>query len=268
LKSLLANIEAKSPMLWSENNCPFTKAAFIDLFNISRQAVLQQCNSLEQTRKIWPEISPIVQHAEKRAQGDALLQRSFNLHVLMTAMVHEATDNGASPATPDSSNVRKTLTELALNDPDNCCDIVRSFGDILRNTRSIMDPQSQARLLSDIHEIILAANDPEVVTEAQAILAESLFDKDLRGYFFTFIIKDGVTTTIKTLQNRCLESSPSNMQNALRLLCYFLDHAFHPGSSRTAVNVRQIVYYIRILRMTIIDTNVRIPSLASVHVSC
>lgn len=252
LKTTVAALHQKAPTFCGQNSCPFTKAAFVDLLNICDLTILQQ----RPTRAQPPQLSFQTVHAEDRMQGDALLRRALNLRILIDSVVKNASGKSKNPTGELAHNLRETLTELASNDPDTCCEILKSLGDILRNTKPTQLAVPKDEIISHVHHLILHANDPEVVSISNSLLAESLSAYKVQLAFFESLGKADILRTIENLKLQCLEGSPSNMQSALHLLGYFLDIAYgdYP-ESRKAV-AQDIVHYIRILRMAIVDTNV------------
>jgi hypothetical protein len=339
LNEMLNIIKAKMSIFCGHDSCPFTKAAFIDLFNVCDLAILQQQPRLNPSAYAWSKLPSTLnvkpEDGKKRTQGDALLQKSFNTCILLDALApkagsgdeeetddisggeeddneddnededdddddnmdfgemmagignqasmedimaklaeqggtdEEEEDDAASeiPSTgAQKANVCDILTDLAANDPDTCCDILSTLGDIIHNSGSASLGVPKAQLLSYIHELILNAKDNEVVSKCQSMLAESLADEELNEEFFEFLGKADVFESIEKIQSQCLGGPPSNMQSALHLMGYFLDFVFCSYPKSRAEVIPHVERYIRILRMTIVDTNVRTASTSYSHI--
>jgi hypothetical protein len=258
LNDVLVGIEAKARELCSRASCPFTKAAFIDLFSQSDLALAQNRRSTSQTDHVWSRFSPILEtlSAHESTQGNTLLQRSISIRTLIANIIPITCGDDSTPTAQHAERVRKELTRLAYREPDTCCAFLRCLGDIICLVQSTTQNDLGSRLLSYVHELIITVEDEEVVSECQAVLAESLASKETRQAFFELISEADVFKSFRILQEICLTGSPSSMQSALHLLGYFLDFAFQAFPSRREDCVRQAVYYIRTLRMTMIDTNV------------
>jgi hypothetical protein len=163
--------------------------------------------------------------------------------------------------------IGEELSRFAHEDPDNCCVLLDCLSQVIRRNPTSAHARTtdlHTHLLSYVHELIMTVDDHEVVSGCQAVLAEALAANELRVSFFALMDEAKIFRTIETLRDNCINGPPSEMQSALHLLGYFLDFAFQAYPHRQADLIRQAVYYIRILRMTIVDTNVSNRH----HVSC
>jgi hypothetical protein len=198
-------------------------------------------------------------HTDERTQGDTLLRRATSIRTLISSIVSMIGAKSDTTVPEPAERIRKELTGLAHADPDTCCTFIRCLRETICAVPPDMNPDLGPQLLSYVHELIIDAEDQEVVSESQATLAECLGTEETREEFFQYLSKADTFKSIETLQEYCLNGSPSNMQTALHLLGYFLDFAFYAYPSRRADCVRHGVHYIRTLRMTMIDTNVSYP---------
>jgi hypothetical protein len=234
--------------------CPFTKSAFFDIVNICGLYVLRWHPSSPAWKNLLDLLPVVVNDGNNRTQGGSLLHGSSGNCCLIDQAISLSRDeeNGRPTATHGVLGV--PLQSLAYTDPDTCSSLLDTIAEIMRHTK----PRSVANsvFLSYIRHFALNSDDREVKAKGQTMLAASLVDAELNAHFFANMQKADTCKSLDDLEVQCFEGSSSNVQSTLRLMAYFLDHAF-----QNYHDIRQGVYqyiapYIHILRMTILDTNV------------
>jgi hypothetical protein len=160
-----------------------------------------------------------------------------------------------STLSEEHQSIDDALMLLATEDPDTCCAALETLDTILqlKPSNGITIPFSL--VLANIHRVILEATDPEVLSKAQAVLADALMDTCHKADFFDLITPSQVTLSLTKLETQCLSGPPSNLQSALHLLGSFLDYAYANNTTSYTETLGAVARSIRLLRMTIIDTN-------------
>ncbi|KAG9189219.1 hypothetical protein G6011_06087 [Alternaria panax] len=241
------------------SNCPFVRAAFLDIVSICGMAMLQRANAvsildawvyLATSIAIGPEyeIGPSDRHGD-----DLLLKSLAQVYVIDRVILRK--DSLQIMVSDDYQTIGDALMLLANEDPDTCMEALETLDTVLQ-IKSSHDLTVPLSLVSaHIHLVVLEATDLEVVSKAQAVLADALANSELRIDFFSLITEEQTMLTLIKLETQCVQGPPSNMQNALHLLGYFLDHAYQRYPLRYAEILVALGRYIRLLRMTIIDIN-------------
>jgi hypothetical protein len=186
--------------------------------------------------------------------GDDLLQTSLaQVYIIDRVIMRE--DSLQLMVSDDHQTIGDALMLLATEDPDTCMEALETLDTTLQTKTShdLIVPLSL--VLAHIHRVVLEAADPEIISKAQAVLAEALTNDDLKSDFFSLVAEDQVMLTVTKLETQCVQGPPSNMQSALHLLGSFLDHAYHTYPLHRTEVLTAIGRYIRLLRMTTIDTN-------------
>ncbi|KAL1796750.1 hypothetical protein ACET3X_005290 [Alternaria dauci] len=147
------------------------------------------------------------------------------------------------------------LMLLANEDPDTCLEALETLDTILQMKRSHDLTVPLSLVLAHVYHVVLGATDPEIISKSQAVLADALSNDDLKSDFFSLVTEEQTMLTLDKLQSQCIRGPPSNMQSGLHLLGLFLDHSYHAYPLRRAELLVAIARYIRLLRMTIADTN-------------
>ncbi|KAF2742863.1 HEAT repeat protein-like protein [Sporormia fimetaria CBS 119925] len=268
LNDTLAEIQIQSAVI-GEKSCPFTQAAFIDLFNLCDMELFQR-SEVEQTGYIWSRLSSsLLLDFDDIATGDpshSLLKRSL----LTAALVHGlAPGREARITLPGKKTGSGNLFYAGLEDPDACCDLLDAYEVILRY-RSSGSTVNKSDLLLPIFRLVLSkARSDDMIGKTQAILAEGFSIETTRDKVFDsllyfddpdwpgsgYLMDSELGASIVLFEKRCLEGSPAIMQSALYLLAYFLDFAVRRSSVERDEVHYFLVRYTRILRMAIIDTN-------------
>ena len=145
---------------------------------------------------------------------------------------------------------------LGAEDPDSCCAALETLETIIEKVSFDAPKKPVSLLMAHIHRVVLNAKDPDVVSKAQHVLAEALDSGYSRkAEFFSLLSDAQLLETLAKLEDQCLSGPPSNMQSALHLLGFFLEHTYHTLPSAQDTIFSATTRYIRLLRMTIIDTN-------------
>lgn len=152
-------------------------------------------------------------------------------------------------------SIGDALMLLAAEDPDTCCAALETLETIINEASANAPIKPVSLLIAHIHRVVLNADDPEVISKAQSVLADALDNDTVRAEFFSLITDSQLLDTLVKQESQCLNGPPSNMQSALHLLGYFLDHAYHTLPTSHDTILAATTRYIRLLRMTIIDTN-------------
>jgi hypothetical protein len=249
---LMQHIAKVAQDWYSTSTCPFLRSAILDLISLIGMTLFHLPDAVSLlphwcNLAIQVFIGPAYNLGSSTIHGDALFQTSLTQLFFTDRLLMR--ENALTTTLSDEyQGIDDALLLLATHDADTCCTALDTLHTILqlKPTNGVTIPLSL--VLAYIHRVILEATDAEVLAKAQAVLAESLTDTYYRTDFFSLI---PIGLTIEKLERACLQGPPSNMQTALRLLGLFLDHAYHNGSSDI---LKAIARYIRLLRMTIIDT--------------
>jgi hypothetical protein len=251
---------SRSIQRWhSHSQCPFIDTVLLDIVSLCGTSLLQRCPSTS-TLQSWTVITSAVGVGPKRilglsgGDGDALLREALaRLVVIDRISVRPDSSDIVGPT--ESQSLSDALMLLATDDADTCCAVLESLDNIMQTCSSSGSMIPVSSVMVFIHQIVVQATDAEVISKAQSVLADALTDDTSRAAFFALISADQTLHTLTHLESQCLEGPPSNMQSALHLFGVFLDHAFHTCIDRRRNVLEITVKYIRLLRVTIIDTN-------------
>ncbi|KAF1831253.1 hypothetical protein BDW02DRAFT_505741 [Decorospora gaudefroyi] len=246
------------------SKCPFVRAAIIDVVSLCGVTMLRRPDAISELLHHWQtltaqvSIGPKYNLGSSNTQGDALFQTSLaQLFFVDRVVLRENTGVNTLKLmlSDEYQGIDDALMLLAIEDPDTCCATLETLDTILhlRPSNGLTIPLSL--VLAHIHRIILEATDHEVLSKAQAVLASSLADMYFRTDFFNLITEEQAMLTLSKLETQCLSAPPSNMQSALHLLGFFLDHAYTSYHKRAREILQAIARYVRLLRMTTKDTN-------------
>lgn len=158
----------------------------------------------------------------------------------------------------DYQSIGDALMLLATHDQDTCLATLGTLETIISQASPNAPKKPISLLMAHIHRIILTASDPEVISEAQSVLAAALTTSPpRRDEFFTLLTDAQLLSTLSKLEDQCLTAPPSNVQSALHLLGFFLEHAYHALDSTQDQEfvLAATTRYIRLLRMTLLDAN-------------
>ena len=155
-------------------------------------------------------------------------------------------------------SIGDALMLLATHDQDTCLAALETLETIISKASPNAPKKPISLLMAHIHRIILSASDPEVISKAQSVLAAALTTSPPRkDEFFTLLTDAHLLSTLSRLEDQCLTAPPSNVQSALHLLGFFLEHAHHalPSPQDQDFVLAATTRYIRLLRMTLRDSN-------------
>ncbi|KAF2714647.1 HEAT repeat protein-like protein [Pleomassaria siparia CBS 279.74] len=241
IHELLVLLSTASSTIFTDNNCAFIKAAFLDLVNLCGMALLQESPCFDAPTGEWEVLTNSLDKlGEDGAAGSALLRVSSTQ---WRAINQAITDYHPGTA----------LLGLSRSDPDSCLTLLNTLAEII-NIRSIVKSTYSNELLVQLYLQTLNGEDEEVTSKAQVVLAKSFQTLETQSWFFTTTNKDDVMRSLEQLESQCIEGSPSSMQSAVHLLGYFLDYSFNFPHHRRAV-LQRIARYIRLLRRTIDEEN-------------
>ncbi|KAF2025373.1 HEAT repeat protein-like protein [Setomelanomma holmii] len=237
--------------------CPFVRAAVFDIVSLFGMTMLHRPKATS-TLDAWLNLTSVAElgpdyalGVRKRAGGSLLRQALARAFFINRIIVR----NDTSLEPKDCQGIGEALRLLAKKDGDTCCTALDTIDEILQ----LRPPNCLAitldLIIADVHSLVLCATDPEVISKVQAVLAKALTNHDYKPAFFNHIPKQQVMVTLEKLETQCLLGRPSNMQSALHLLGFFLDFAYTSYPSHRHAVLGAIARYIRLIRMTIIDTN-------------
>lgn len=254
------------------SNCPFIRSAFLDIVGLCGMAMLQRTDTLS-ILHAWENLTASVSIGPQYAlgfsgkNGEALLRASL-AHVFFIDRIIVRDGILSFMLSETHQGIGEALMLLATEDPDTCCAALETLDAVIRIRPSSELIIPLSLVLAHVHRVVLEATDAEVISKAQAVLTNGLADNDLKGGFFSLVTEEQVLITLGKLENQCLDGPPCNAQSALHLLGFFLDFAFHACPAQRRPNLKAIARYIRLLRMTIIDTNpfdARFAAVQSIH---
>lgn len=262
-----------APVWYTSSNCLFVRAAFLDVVSLCGMTMLRQANAVS-VLNAWSEltesvsIGPGYNIGPSERFGDDLFHSSLAQVFFIDRVIMPESSLGVM-VSDGYQSIGDALMLLATQDPDTCLTALRALDAILQSAPSDDLTIPLALILSHIHRVVLEATDAEVISEAQSVLAAALTSNHpLRCDFFSLLKQDSVVLTLSKLETQCLEAPPSNMQSGLHLLAFFLDHAYVSLPGERKKTLCAIARYIRLLRMTIIDTNpfdTRFAAVQSLH---
>lgn len=253
------------------SNCPFIRSAFLDIVSLCGLALLQRSQSAC-ILPAWESLTQAVLIGPQYAlqaigqDGDSLLRQSLaQVYVIDRVILRDSTLDIL--VNKHYQGLGEALSMLASEDPDSCSTALETLDKILKlsPTNSLTIPLDL--ILAHIHAILTTSEDAEVLSKAQMVLADSLTNPHYKTAFFQLLTTEQILATLHHLESQCLNAPPSNMQSAFQLLGFFLDHAYRTLSSHRYQILKATSRYIRLLRMTIIDTNpfdMRFAAVASV----
>jgi len=152
-------------------------------------------------------------------------------------------------------SIGAALLTLEALDPDTCSTALDTLHDIIEIKRPQGPVLQTPLILLQIFHLTQKAHDPEILAKAQSVLADGLSLPEMRRSVLSLVKENDLLTTLQNLEDQCLASAPSNAQTALHLLGFFLDWTYHTHPQHRRSLLINLARYIRILRMTIIDTN-------------
>jgi hypothetical protein len=246
---------------YQSSNCPFIRSAILDLVSLCGMTMFHRADAVVTLLHHWGKltaqvkIGPRYNLGPSDVHGDALFQTSL-VQMFFIDRVIMRENALKSTLSEEYQGIDDALMLLATEDPDTCCAALETLDTILQLKASNGVTIPLSLVMASIHRVVLEATDPEVISKAQAVLADALVDKYYKTDFFNFITAEQVTLTLTRLETQCLQDPPSNMQSALHLLGFFLDYAYNNNHSSDRKEILEaFARHIKLLRMTIIDTN-------------
>ncbi|KAH3938806.1 hypothetical protein HBH70_243090 [Parastagonospora nodorum] len=241
------------------SHCPFIRAAFLDVVSLCGMALARRPDSIL-ALPAWESLTSAVSMSPQynlgvsAAAGDDLLRQSLAQTFFIDRTILRE-NSLAVMTSEDYQGMDAALVLLANKDQDTCCMVLETLDQILKlqPTNGITIPLDL--VLAHVYSVLLSARDAEVISKAQDVLANSLTIGTYKTSFFALVSEDQVLLTLTKLEHQCLYGPPSNTQSGLHLLGFFLDHAYANYPSQRPSILKAIARYIRILRMTITDTN-------------
>ncbi|KAF1847315.1 HEAT repeat protein-like protein [Cucurbitaria berberidis CBS 394.84] len=241
------------------SNCPFIRSTFLDIVGLCGKTMLQRKDTLS-ILHAWEgltasiSIGPQYALGSSRKNGEALFRASLAQVFFIDRII--VRDHFLSfMVSKEHQSIGNALILLATEDPDTCCAALETLGAAIQIRPSNELTLPCTLILAHIHRIVLDATDLEVISKAQAVLTGGIADNHMKRDFFSLVTKEQVLITLDKLEIQCLDGPPSNAQSALYLLSFFLDFAFHAYQDQRRLVLKSTARYIRLLRMTIIDTN-------------
>jgi hypothetical protein len=243
------------PQWYTHGQCPFIDTVLLDIVSLCGTSLLRRDCSTDPLSS-WAVVASDVGVGPEHVlglsggDGDALLREALaRLSIVDQIIVR------ADPSSARAQSFLDALMLLAVDDADTCCAVLDTIDDIVQTCSSSGSMKPTAEVMVLVHQVILQATDAEVLSKAQSVLADALADESTRSAFFAFVQADTTLQTLTHLESQCLAGPPSNMQSALHLFGIFLDHAFHTCPDQRGTVLETAAKYIRLLRVTIIDTN-------------
>jgi hypothetical protein len=256
---LMAELSKLAAQWYTPSDCPFVRSAFLDVVSLCGMTMLRRPGSTA-ILHAWEELTASVSIGSqfsigtRRVTGDDLLRQSL-AQVFFIDRVILRDNSLVQMLSKDYQTIGAALILLATKDQDTCCAALSTLSKILQ-----LNPPSNITvpldlILSHIHHVLLTATDPEVTLHAQSVLAHAFASTTLKTAFFALLTEPQLLATLSLLEHQCLHGPPSNMQSGLLLLGTFLDYSFKTYPARRNDVLAATARYIRLLRMTIIDTN-------------
>ncbi|KAF2126132.1 hypothetical protein P153DRAFT_425326 [Dothidotthia symphoricarpi CBS 119687] len=258
IEDLMADLTVAAGRWYVASNCPFIRSAFLDIVSLCGMSVLQR-QEHDSTLNAWSTLTAAVSIGPEYALGvskgeDGALLRGSLAQLFFIDRTILRNDTLSLMVSDEYQSIGDALALLAAEDPDTCCTALDTLATIIQLKASNSPVLPISLILSHIHHLVLSATDAEVLSAAQAVLADALTNPYLQPAFFSLTTQSQILSTLTTLETQYLAAPPSNTQSALHLQAFFLDRAFstHPTSRRPILGI--IARYIRILRTTITDT--------------
>lgn len=289
LREVILHLSVCAPA-WYDTNCPYVKATFLDLVSACGTHIVEYGMN-ETVTKVWDALMDAIgiqterPFALSKRSADALFQGSFARVFFIDRIIIRPERIGSYLA-KDYQNIGDALimlgTEVSHNlatladhttdqkyqAPDTCSAALTLLHEVLQ-LKSIRGPVLQTSLiLHEIYRLILTTRDPEVLSASQHVLSSGLSQPSMPHVVLPFVRDPDLFATLDKLESQCLYSAPSNAQSALHLLGFFLDWTYGNSPAHHQDLYPRIARYIRILRLTIVDTNPFDARFAAVNSIC
>ncbi|KAJ4298165.1 hypothetical protein N0V90_006064 [Kalmusia sp. IMI 367209] len=272
LGDFMVHLSISTTEWYTQSNCSYVKAAFLDLVSVCGMSIIEDPVH-EATMSGWAALTSAIGIGPEQAFDlsrtgvDALFQRSLaEVFFIDRAILRpECIDIIVSDK---YQSIESALMELATEAPDTCT----AGLDVLHQITQLKTPRGHvleiSLILLQIYRLVRDAQDTEVLSKAQAVLADGLTRDVIVQDVLTLIHKPDMLSTLDKLEEQCLKSAPSNAQSALHLLGLFLDWTYNKYPAHRRTTLQRIARYIRVLRMTILDTNPFDARFAAVNSIC
>ncbi|KAH7359589.1 HEAT repeat protein-like protein [Pyrenochaeta sp. MPI-SDFR-AT-0127] len=259
LDTLMVEFSRGAQKWYIPSDCPFIRSTFLDMVSLCGMSILQRTNSFS-VRHTWKSLTTSISIGPQYALG---VNRRSGAALLRTSLAHaffidRAIIRDQSPdltQTVGYQDMGDALALLSTRDPDTCSVALETLDTILQMENLGDLAGHTSIILMGIYRVVLSATEPEVLSKAQSVLAVTLARRDTKSSFFKEVKAQDTMEMLSKLEAQCLDGPPSNMQSALYLLGYFLDFAFHAHPEHNRAALEATARYVRLLRMTIIDTN-------------
>lgn len=239
---------------------PFIDTVFFDIISTCGLSILQRQES-KSVLVAWTQLTSAIDIGPDFELGvsnesDSPLRSESLARLFVVDRVIVRSESLSRIVSEGYQSIGDALMLLAVRDSDTCCAALETVEIIIEKATFDAPKKPKSLLMAHVHRVILYADDPEVISKAQHVLAEALnSDFSRRAEFFSLLADPQLLQTLTKLEDQCLTGPPSNMQSALHLLGFFLDHTYHSLPSAHDEVLAATTRYIRLLRMTIIDTN-------------
>ncbi|KAF1925672.1 uncharacterized protein M421DRAFT_423501 [Didymella exigua CBS 183.55] len=260
IEDLLLQLLNSVDRWFTHNACPLIDTVFFDIVSTCGLAILQRQGS-ESVLVAWTQLTSAIDIGPEYelgvgAESDSPLRTEALARLFIIDRTIVRTESLGTIVSQDYQSIGDALELLAAEDPDTCRAALEMLETIIERTAFDAPKKPMSLLMAHIHRVVLNAADPEVTSNAQRILAEALDGNAPRSAeFFSLLTDAQMLQTLTKLEAQCLSGPPSNMQSALHLLGFFLEHTHHALPSARAIVLAAATRYIRLLRMTILDTN-------------
>ncbi|KAJ4318856.1 hypothetical protein N0V94_004185, partial [Neodidymelliopsis sp. IMI 364377] len=244
---------------YTHNTCPFLDTVFFDIVSTCGMSILQRSES-KPALDAWTQLTSNIEVGSEYELAVATAPDSpLRAEALARLFVIDRTivrsEALGTLVSQDYQSIGDALMLLSTEDPDTCCAALETLDTIIQKASSDSPTKPISLLMAHVHRIVLNASDAEVISKAQSVLADALDMETSRPEFFSLVTEPQLLDTLAKLEEQCLSGPPSNTQSALRLLGFFLDYTHHSLNTHDSTVLAATTRYIRLLRMTILDTN-------------
>jgi hypothetical protein len=259
ISKLMARMSKLAEQWYTPSDCPFVRSAFLDVVSLCGITMLRRHGSTS-ILNAWEgltasvSIGPQYAFGVRRVTGDDLLRQSL-AQIFFVDRTILRDDSLGQMVSKEYQSIGDALMLLATKDQDTCCTALDTLDKVLQLNQSSGITVPLDLVMAHVHRVLLHVTDPEVISKAQAVLASGFANSTLKTAFFKLVTEEQVLLTLTKLEEQCLQGPPSNMQSALHLLGFFLDFSYTTYPIQRRTTLPATARYIRLLRMTIIDTN-------------
>ncbi|KAF2657203.1 hypothetical protein K491DRAFT_756956 [Lophiostoma macrostomum CBS 122681] len=242
----------------SDDYCPITQSAILDLINICIAPKVEQRSGVSEA-VFWQDVRGSSQDSaqidEHHGRASSLLRRAKGQFLCNTMSPPGSQSGNSSGDEEGIAKLSASLERLHGTDPDTCCALLDSLAERISDSKQEHIAGEGLGLFSILNNLMLRSEDEEVLSRAQSILSGCWNSAQNEAVLFQKARGSTCLETLDKLETRCLEGSPSNAQSALHLMGVFLDFAYSQKLEDRKSILRRVARFIRIIRMTILDTN-------------